>query len=130
LIGTPATRREERLHDPTRHWKFSLNDVQERKHWPAYQQAYEAVLTQCSTEWVPWYIVPANHKWYRNLVVAETIVRTLKALDLKYPPPTVDLAKSRLIERSATAEVNRSLQNSFARKAVYYPVRRQCPGRA
>lgn len=89
-------RLEERLHDPSRYWKFSLNDVEERKHWPAYQRAYEAVLTRCSTEWAPWYIVPANHKWYRNLVVAETVVRTLAALDLKYPPPTIDLSKIKI----------------------------------
>jgi PPK2 family polyphosphate:nucleotide phosphotransferase len=89
-------RLEERLSDPTRYWKFSLDDVKERQYWPAYRKAYEAALSRCSTEWAPWHIVPADHKWYRNLVVAETIVRTLKDLDMKYPPPSVDLSKVKI----------------------------------
>jgi PPK2 family polyphosphate:nucleotide phosphotransferase len=86
-------RLEERLSDPTRYWKFSLQDVEERRYWSAYRKAYEAALSRCSTDWAPWHIVPANHKWYRNLVVAETIVQTLRDLDMKYPEPTVDLPK-------------------------------------
>src|SRR5262245_6942656 len=70
-------RLEDRLHDPTRYWKFSLDDVKERGYWSAYRKAYEAALTKCSTEWAPWHIVPADHKWYRNLVVAEIIVTAL-----------------------------------------------------
>src|SRR5262249_54474746 len=89
-------RLEERLTDPTRFWKFSLPDVEERRYWQDYRKAYEATLSRCSTEWAPWHIVPANHKWYRNLVVAQCIVETLKALDLKYPPPSVDLAKIKI----------------------------------
>jgi PPK2 family polyphosphate:nucleotide phosphotransferase len=86
-------RLEERLHDPTRFWKFSLKDVEERQYWPAYRQAYEDALTKCGTEWAPWHVVPADKKWYRNLVVARTLVETLKALDMKYPPPNLDLDK-------------------------------------
>ncbi|MCI0462610.1 MAG: polyphosphate kinase 2 family protein [Gemmataceae bacterium] len=91
--GEQRRRLEDRLNDPTRYWKFSLNDVEERQHWSAYQKAYEAALTRCSTRWAPWHIVPANNKWYRNVVVAQVMVETLRALDMKYPEPTIDLSK-------------------------------------
>ena len=87
------SRLEERLQDPTRHWKFSLKDVEERGYWSAYRRAYETVLTKCSTEWAPWHIVPANKKWYRNLVVAQTIVQTLSDFKMAYPEPQVDISK-------------------------------------
>jgi PPK2 family polyphosphate:nucleotide phosphotransferase len=86
-------RLEERLRDPSHYWKFSLADVEERRYWDDYQEAYEDALRKCSTEWAPWYVVPANHKWYRNLVVAETIVQRLRALDLHFPPPAEDLSR-------------------------------------
>jgi polyphosphate kinase 2 (PPK2 family) len=78
-------RLEERLADPTRHWKFSTHDIEERRYWDDYQKAYEDALSQCSTKHAPWHIVPANHKWYRNLLVAETIVKTLRGFDMQYP---------------------------------------------
>jgi PPK2 family polyphosphate:nucleotide phosphotransferase len=86
-------RLEERLHDPTRTWKFSARDVEERRFWDDYVAAYEDALSKCSTKRAPWYVVPADHKWYRNLVVAETIVETMRAMDLKYPEPAEDLSK-------------------------------------
>jgi PPK2 family polyphosphate:nucleotide phosphotransferase len=86
-------RLEDRLTDPTRYWKFSLNDVKERGYWSAYRRAYEDVLSNCNTDWAPWHIVPANHKWYRNVVVARAIVETLRGLRMRYPEPTVDLSK-------------------------------------
>jgi PPK2 family polyphosphate:nucleotide phosphotransferase len=86
-------RLQERLDDPTRFWKFSIKDIEERRHWSAYRKAYEDVLEKCSTKWAPWHIVPANHKWYRNLVVAQTIVDTLRNLKLEYPAPREDLSK-------------------------------------
>jgi len=86
-------RLQERLKDPTRYWKFSKADIDERRSWGAYRKAYEAALSKCSMPWAPWHIVPANHKWYRNLVVAETIVRTLRNLDMKFPEPAEDLSK-------------------------------------
>ena len=76
---------ERRLRDPRRHWKFSSSDLLERAHWDAYQQAYADVLEACSTEWAPWTVVPADHKWYRNLVVARAISAHLRSLDLRYP---------------------------------------------
>ncbi len=86
-------RLEERLRDPKRHWKFSVKDVEERHYWDAYREAYEDVLAKCSTRRAPWFVVPADHKWYRNLVVAQTIVETLRGLDLKYPEPAEDLSR-------------------------------------
>jgi PPK2 family polyphosphate:nucleotide phosphotransferase len=84
-------RLQARLDKPHKHWKFNLGDLKERKLWPAYVQAYEAALSQTSTAWAPWYIVPANHKWYRNLVVATTIVEALEGLEMRYPDPEEDL---------------------------------------
>src|SRR6266852_4457906 len=89
-------RLEQRLGDPTRYWKFSVQDIKEREYWSAYRKAYEDALSRCSTKWAPWHLVPANHKWYRNLVIAETIVQTLRELDMQYPPPSVDLSKIRI----------------------------------
>src|SRR5438552_18614091 len=89
-------RLEKRLQDPTRYWKLSLKDVEERKYWSAYRKAYEDALSRCSTKWAPWHIVPANHKWYRNLVVARTMVETLRELNMKLPEPAVDLIKIKL----------------------------------
>jgi PPK2 family polyphosphate:nucleotide phosphotransferase len=79
-------RLQARLDDPEKHWKFDPNDLNERKRWDDYQAAYEDALQKCSTNDAPWYIVPADHKWFRNWVISDTIVRTLEKLDLKYPP--------------------------------------------
>ena len=76
---------ERRLKDPRRHWKFSPLDLKEREHWDVYQAAYHDVLTRCSTEWAPWTVVPADHKWYRNLVVARAVVDTLDGMHLRFP---------------------------------------------
>jgi PPK2 family polyphosphate:nucleotide phosphotransferase len=76
---------EKRIEDPRRHWKFSTADLRERDYWDAYQKAYADILHECSTDWAPWHIVPADHKWYRNLVVARHMVKAMKDLDLHYP---------------------------------------------
>jgi len=78
-------RLEDRLKDSTKEWKFSSNDLPERGYWPEYMKAYEDVLEKTSTGWAPWYIVPANHKWLRDLIVSTVIVNTLDKLDLSYP---------------------------------------------
>lgn len=80
-----------RLKDPDKRWKFDMTDIKERELWPSYRKAYEAALEKTSTEWAPWYVVPANHKWYRNLVVSTAIVETLEGLKMKYPKVKVDL---------------------------------------
>lgn len=86
-------RLEKRLIDPSKRWKFSEGDLKERKYWDNYMDAYEDALTKCSTEHAPWYIVPANNKWYRNLVIGQAIVDKLKSLDMKYPEPKIDYKK-------------------------------------
>jgi PPK2 family polyphosphate:nucleotide phosphotransferase len=86
-------RMEKRLADPTKNWKFSPADLKERKRWDDYMAAYQDALKKCSTESAPWYIVPADHKWFRNWVVADILIRTLEELDLQYPPPLKDIEK-------------------------------------
>lgn len=86
---------KDRLDDPTKHWKISESDYQERKFWADYMTAYEDALSHCSTQHAPWFIVPANHKWFRNLAVARIVVEHLEGLGLKYPKPAVDLARIR-----------------------------------
>ena len=79
-------RLQERLDDPRKHWKFSSADLKEREHWDDYQVAFGDALSHCSTEYAPWYVVPANRNWYRNLVVASTLVETLEQMNPQYPP--------------------------------------------
>ena len=78
---------QERLDNPEKHWKFSTGDLPVREKWDDYMRAYEAVLTRCNTDYAPWHIVPANRKWYRNLVVTHAIVAALEAMNPQYPPP-------------------------------------------
>lgn len=84
-------RLQARLDDPTKHWKFHRADLEERKHWPDYMQAYEDMLSKTSTDHAPWTIVPANRKWYRDVVIAAVIIDTLEALNMKYPEPEENL---------------------------------------
>ena len=86
-------RLESRLDDPDKRWKFSSNDIKERVFWDDYQRAFEDAINNCSTGHAPWYVVPANRKWYRNLVVARTIADTLEALNPQYPPAEEGLEK-------------------------------------
>jgi PPK2 family polyphosphate:nucleotide phosphotransferase len=79
-----------RLDDPSKHWKFNPGDLKERELWSEYTKAYEDVLSKTSTEWAPWYVVPANRKWYRNLVIASIIIDTLEKLDMHFPEPDFD----------------------------------------
>ena len=91
-----------RLDDPQKNWKFSAADMAERRYWDDYQAAYEDMLRNTATETAPWYVVPADHKWFTRLVVAEAIVETMESLDLNYPE--VDDAK-----RKELAGVRRAL---------------------
>jgi PPK2 family polyphosphate:nucleotide phosphotransferase len=84
---------EARLNDPTKGWKFSTDDVEKRRRWDDYMQAYEEALSRCSTPWAPWYVIPADHKWYRNLLVSQIIVQALEKLDMRYPPLQEDPAE-------------------------------------
>jgi polyphosphate kinase 2 (PPK2 family) len=75
------------MDDPIKRWKFQPGDLEERRLWKEYQRAYEDALSRTSTEWAPWYVVPANQKWYRNYVIGSIIVETLEGLKMKYPEP-------------------------------------------
>jgi PPK2 family polyphosphate:nucleotide phosphotransferase len=85
-------RLQSRLDRPEKHWKFRCADLKERALWPQYMEAYEEAITQTSTKWAPWHVVPANRKWYRNLIVATTLVNTLNTLKMEYPAPDPGLA--------------------------------------
>ncbi len=86
-------RLQARLDNPDKHWKFELGDLAERKLWPDYMRAYDLALRRCSTEWAPWYLVPANRKWVRDLVVARILRWTMEGMKLRYPRPAEDLSR-------------------------------------
>jgi PPK2 family polyphosphate:nucleotide phosphotransferase len=81
----------ERLDREDKHYKFSANDVRERRHWDSYASAYEDAVNLTSTAWAPWYVVPADHKWFRNLVVARILAATLEAMDPRWPETDPEL---------------------------------------
>lgn len=81
----------ERLERPEKYWKYNPGDLEERKLWPAYQEAYQAMLERTSTERAPWYVVPCDKKWYSRLAVTELLIEALKGLDLSWPPPDFDV---------------------------------------
>ncbi len=83
-------RLEARLANPQKLWKFNPVDLKERESWDDYMAAYEEALTRCSTDAAPWHIIAANHEWYRNLVIAELVAKTLRKLDPQWPKPTFD----------------------------------------
>jgi PPK2 family polyphosphate:nucleotide phosphotransferase len=84
-----------RLDNPDKHWKFDKGDIEERALWPAYQRAYELALERCSTPEAPWYVVPADRKWYRNWAISTLLLEHLEALDPQYPKGDVDVAECR-----------------------------------
>ncbi|SEG09174.1 polyphosphate:nucleotide phosphotransferase, PPK2 family [Actinacidiphila yanglinensis] len=84
-----------RLDRPGKHWKFSPTDVEDRARWPDYQQAYEAVLERCSTQEAPWYVVPADRKWYRNWAISRLLLEHLERIGPEYPEPGFDPEKYR-----------------------------------
>lgn len=79
-------RLQSRLDRPDKHWKFSTSDLAERKRWPDYMDAFEDALQKTSTDYAPWYVIPANRKWYRDLVISRIIVETFEGLNMQYPP--------------------------------------------
>jgi PPK2 family polyphosphate:nucleotide phosphotransferase len=86
-------RLQARLDDPAKHWKFSTGDLPVRQQWDEYMTAYEAVFERCNTDYAPWHIVPANHKWYRDWVLTKAIVDTLEDMKPQYPQPETGLDK-------------------------------------
>jgi PPK2 family polyphosphate:nucleotide phosphotransferase len=90
-------RLQARLDDPAKQWKFEHGDVDERKLWDDYQEAYEVALNRTSTDAAPWYIVPANKKWFRNLLISQVLVDALETLDMRLPDPSPDLATLKIV---------------------------------
>ena len=74
-----------RQNDPEKHWEFNPTDIANRRYWDEYMKAYEDVINKCNTTWAPWYIIPSDHKWFRNFVVSQVIVETLENMDIKLP---------------------------------------------
>jgi PPK2 family polyphosphate:nucleotide phosphotransferase len=85
----------DRLADPTKHWKYNVGDLQERAFWEDYQAAYQDALARCSTDSAPWYVVPANRKWYRDWLVANLLTDAMRDLNPVYPPADFDVAEQR-----------------------------------
>jgi PPK2 family polyphosphate:nucleotide phosphotransferase len=83
-------RLQERLDDPAKNWKMSLNDIKEREYWDTYMNAYEDAINLCSTSYAPWHVIPSNKKWFRNLAISQIIIETLEGLNLKLPKPPFD----------------------------------------
>ncbi|MBN1542904.1 polyphosphate kinase 2 family protein, partial [candidate division KSB1 bacterium] len=83
-------RLQARLDEPLKRWKFNSGDLVERKKWDEYLTAYNVMLSQTSTDWAPWHIIPANKKWYRNLTIARIVVERLRQLDIRFPDPDYD----------------------------------------
>jgi PPK2 family polyphosphate:nucleotide phosphotransferase len=109
----------QRLDDPSRNWKISESDYSERKLWPQYVEAYEDAMALTSTKRAPWYVIPANHKWFRDLAVSQIIADTMDEMGLKLPPAQVNIAdirrKYHAAEREAKGDGKR--QNKDAKKA-------------
>jgi len=91
-----AARLQDRLDDPSKHWKFNPGDLAARKQWDAYQEAYEAMLSRTSTTWAPWYVIPSNSKKARNVTIAAILIETLEGLAMSYPERNFDPAEIRI----------------------------------
>jgi polyphosphate kinase 2 (PPK2 family) len=96
---------KQRLDDPERWWKISNSDYVDRDQWDEYIRAFESALSRCSTKYAPWFVIPANHKWFRNLAVSQIIADAMDEMKLKLPKPTVDMDEiRRLYHKDAAAQ--------------------------
>jgi polyphosphate kinase 2 PPK2 len=120
------SRFKQRLEDSARHWKISESDYSERELWPDYMDAYSDAIALTSTKHAPWYIIPANHKWFRNLAVSQFIVDTLDEIGLRLPPTRVDIAdirrKYHAAEQSSSATVDGGRSGVASKKLSSYEV--------
>ena len=107
---------KERLDDPARRWKISVSDYTERDHWDEYIAAFEDALSNCSKKHAPWYVIPSNKKWFRNLAVSQIIADTMEEMRLELPAPTVDLAEIRKLYHGAVANNGKRAQRKKRRK--------------
>lgn len=94
----------DRLNEPDKRWKISESDYTEREYWEDYQSAYEDALSKCSLKDAPWYVIPANHKWFRNLALSRILVETMEGWKMKYPEPSVNLTEIRKKYHAEIAE--------------------------
>lgn len=85
----------DRLDEPARQWKISESDYTERKYWASYKRAYQNAIEKCSTEDAPWFVIPSDHKWFRDLAIAKIIVKTMEKMNIKLPEPSVNIADIR-----------------------------------
>lgn len=85
-----------RLDDPTRNWKFSMGDLAERKKWDLYQKTFQEIVSATSTDFAPWYVIPSNSKWFRDLSVSEVMLKTLEGMNLQWPKPSHDVEEARV----------------------------------
>jgi len=99
---------EQRLDDPTKRWKISESDYAEREYWDDYRTAYEDAFARCNSDESPWFVIPADHKWFRDLAVSEIIVSTLESMDIQVPQPTVNIEDIRRKYHSAAGKSMRS----------------------
>jgi PPK2 family polyphosphate:nucleotide phosphotransferase len=106
---------EQRLDDPAKRWKISESDYAEREHWDDYMQAYEDALAKCNTEDAPWFVIPADHKWFRDLAISEIIVATLETMNIQVPKPTVNIEDIRRKYHSAAKEGKQGRRRRRAR---------------
>ena len=95
--GEQKARLQERLENPAKHWKFEHGDIEERQFWDEYTEAYQDAISETSTAEAPWYVVPADQKWFRNLVISTVLVETLESLDLNYPEPAAGLDQIKIV---------------------------------
>ena len=110
-----------RLKDPGKHWKISANDYPERKFWDDYIAAYETMLEKCSTETSPWFVIPGNCKWFRNLAVSQIILDTLEAMNIKLPEPSVNLRETRRLAAIELAQQRRERRGHRTRTKTTPP---------
>jgi len=106
-----------RLRSPEKHWKISSNDYPERKYWDDYIAAFETALSRCSTETAPWFVIPSNNKWFRNLAVSQIILQTLESMKIKLPEPSVDLKQTRNLAAIELANQRKEERRKRERRA-------------
>lgn len=94
--GEQTERFQKRIDRPEKHWKLQESDFEDRKHWPKFQRAYEEAFEQTATEFAPWYIIPADHKWYRDVAVAGVVLSALKEMKPRIPVPELDMSRFKL----------------------------------
>jgi PPK2 family polyphosphate:nucleotide phosphotransferase len=103
---------EKRLDQPEKHWKISGSDYSERQHWDDYMAAFQDALSNCSTKHAPWYVIPSNHKWFRNLAVSQILIETMKSMKPQIPAPTVDIEAIRKLAKAEKKKQQKENQDS------------------